>query len=379
MLANLKAKFILTNNALSDAQRNVSIQASRLVQAKEEVEIAEEAWRDALTTHHNYLIVFGKEKEIAEGKIQAKNIARQSCLDKVDDIISSCEDVVDLTGEDDDFNEEFSMDLYNKIQQARTANAEVKLAEKKLKSTTKDVFKAHNVVIEKEEYLKQAKIYERDVRKDEATAKKQQAKVLDQYLCLKFRVEELELKETINNIDKQQDVESKAVVKQQKKQVNYFSEPILKYVNKLPVEIRYIISGYLPYEVRCSLLDFKFKRGLYGSPEWMRQDFLNVIACNRSFLRLLPKTEARQQIRSINPRGLHWREYSYTGGNEKLCVNRIRWAIEMTKAGNPAFAYKMMKTIAILGTQSIFKQSTTYRSAKRLTQNDLPEEYRSTV
>jgi hypothetical protein len=271
------------------------------------------------------------------------------------------------------------MDLYNKIQEARTANAKVKLAEKKLKSATKDVFKAHEVVIEKDEYLKQAKIYERDVQKDEATAKKQQAKVLDQYLCLKFRVEELELKETINNIDKQQDVESKAVVKQQKKQANYFSEPILKYVNKLPLEIRYIISGYLPYEVRCSLLDFKFKSGLYGSPEWMRQDFLNVIACNRSFLRLLPKTEARQQIRSINPRGLYWREYSYTGGNEKLCVNRIRWAIEMTKAGNPAFAYKMMKTIAILGTQSIFKQSTTYTSAKRLTQNDLPEEYRSTV
>jgi hypothetical protein len=216
----------------------------------------------------------------------------------------------------------------------------------------------------------------RNIKKRVAKTTREFIKCVDEVLHLKMKIEEYELHESIQAIDKDIILDKKKLKKQ-----NAISEPILARVYRLPDEIKRIIQSYFTMETRASILEDKFKNILAtyksGTLPPMFRPFLEFIGTSPEFLYLLPKKEARHQIPSLTPRGMKWRHYSYCDEVKypKLVKNRIRWAVHLAKIGDPAFAHKIMKTIII------FSQPNKYRLSgespkKYLTLADLPTEYR---
>ena len=215
--------------------------------------------------------------------------------------------------------------------------------------------------------------------------KKYYSKLIDEEVDIKIKIDTLELEEKNKVIAKKKSEEHRVVLKEKRKNKNYFSESVLKKISVLPDEIKRIICSYMPFNVRAALLDDKFKSIIaryhskkmpYSNP--MLVAFLDYIATQSEFLGLLTRKEARQQIPSLTPRGFSWRHYSYCGKvSRKLLYNKILWAVEMATIGNPEFAYKIMKTIIVFGEVEDKYRTSFYVSAKKyLTIEDLPVEYR---
>ena len=217
----------------------------------------------------------------------------------------------------------------------------------------------------------------------------QSVKLIDEEFEIKWKLETLELEEKNKAIAKKKHDDQQLVLKDKKKSKNknYLSEAILNKLSKVPDEIKRIIREFLPYDVRVSLLDDKFKYIIdqyhckKAPSSMMLRSFLDYIATQPEFLRLLTRKEARHQIPYLTPRGFKWRQYSWEGlvNHPKLIYNKILWATEMSKIGNPKFAYKIMKTVTVFGSGCIegrYRLSSTVFAKNYLTIEDLPNEYR---
>ena len=201
-------------------------------------------------------------------------------------------------------------------------------------------------------------------------------KCIDSILHLKLKIEEYELTNSISIIDT-----AIADDKKKLKKLSAISEPILARVYYLPQELKNIIRSYFTMDTRAAIIEDKFVQILNsyksGPAPIMFRPFLEFIGTCPEFLQLLPKKEARHQIPSLTPRGFQWRQYVYCDEIKypKLLRNRIRWAAQLAKIGNPAFAHKIMKTIIIFSQPH--KYTLSGASAKKyLTLEDLPSEYR---
>jgi len=229
-----------------------------------------------------------------------------------------------------------------------------------------------------EEYQKASKRLNKD--------KKNYSKLIDEEFDIIRKMEGLELEEKNKVIAKNKDDEKRVILAEKKKNKNYLSEGILKKLSTLPDEIKRIVCGFLPFNVRVNLLDDKFKsiitryhnaKSLPSSN--MLTAFLDYIATQPEFLGVLTRKEARHQIPSLTPRGFKWRHYSYDGlvNYPKLLYNKIIWATEMATSSNPKFAYKIMKTVIVFGNiEGKYKISSTVKAKNYLTIEDLPREYR---
>ena len=211
-------------------------------------------------------------------------------------------------------------------------------------------------------------------------------KLIDKEFDVKWKMEALELEEKNKTIAKNKKDEQRVVLTEKKKNKSYFSESILKKLSVLPDEIKRIICGFLPFNVRVLMLEDKFKsiitRYHNEKPSFrsnMLPAFLDYIATQPEFLGLITRKEARHQIPSLTPRGFKWRHYSHSElvSYPKLLYNKILWAAEMAKFGNPKFAHKIMKTIIVFGeVEGKYKISSTITAKNYLTIEDLPIEYR---
>jgi hypothetical protein len=204
---------------------------------------------------------------------------------------------------------------------------------------------------------------------------------------LQLHKETIELKQKINASRKKE----KKVDKKHKN--NEDSEKLLTKIKRMPVEVMRLIIGYLSYHARVSIIKDRFTsvmdkcKGLRPSPLFIA--FLDYASTSPEFLSLLDRREARQQIDSLTPPPVNSRcreyqgkytcyEYSYhtRKSSTELIKNRITWIAELAQARNPEFAYKIMKTVIVLGDLNRYKVSSTISPKRVLTVEDLPPSYR---
>jgi len=204
---------------------------------------------------------------------------------------------------------------------------------------------------------------------------------------LQLHKETIELKQKINASRKKE----KKVDKKHKN--NEDSEKLLTKIKRMPVEVMRLIIGYLSYHARVSIIKDRFTsvmdkcKGLKPSPLFIA--FLDYASTSPEFLSLLDRREARQQIDSLTPPPVNswYREYQgkYTcyeysyhtrKSSTELIKNRITWIAELAQARNPKFAYKIMKTVIVLGDLNRYKVSSTISPKRVLTIQDLPRKYR---
>lgn len=240
---------------------------------------------------------------------------------------------------------------------------------------------AKTLMTDKLERLKAISERVKTTSSDYSTLVKKKAKVTDEYLDLRLKVDNNELQKNIAEIDKDEK-QTKKLEKKSKKDV----QPILKKIQKMPYDVVLLIRDYLPYDVRVSLIDDKFNAVMAkckgaNTPQ-MFVAFLNYAATCPEFLRLLGRKEARHQIPSITPRGYHWRHFTYCLSRKtnkpmtQLVKNKINWISKLAKAGNPEFAYKMMKTVVVFGDIERHRLVQDISSKRYLTLEDLPAKYR---
>jgi hypothetical protein len=249
--------------------------------------------------------------------------------------------------------------------------------------------KAEQVLKEAQEEQKRTFEESEQAQKRSRKDKLNYSKVVDEHFDIKWKMDALEVEDKVRTIEKQNHDEKRVVLKEKKKSKNpnYFSEKVLKRLSTMPDDIKRLVCEFMPFNVRVSLLNDKFTSIVthYHSKKTvpdalMLTAFLDYIATQPEFLGLLPRKEARHQIPSLTPRGFKWRHYSCCGiekPNLKLVYNKILWATEMAKVGNPEFAHKIMKTIVVFGSvPGKYKLSSTVSAKNYLTLEDLPTEYR---
>jgi hypothetical protein len=231
-----------------------------------------------------------------------------------------------------------------------------------------------------ERMIESAKLTKK-IATDYSSLLKNKAKVTDCVLDIHLKINNIEIEQNLQAFNK----EKKQVTKKYTK-----GDELLRKIQRMPQDVMLLIRDYLPYEVRISLIRNSFNNvmNLCKGPEpaYLFVSFLNYTATCPEFLSLLSRKEARQQIPSLTPRGYHWRAYTYCISSKtgkpvtKLVKNKINWVVELAQVSNPKFAYKVMKTILVFGSDfSKIKPmpfSGTERAKRYLTLQDLPSNYR---
>jgi hypothetical protein len=250
---------------------------------------------------------------------------------------------------------------------------------------------AFNIAKAKMEAAEQKKIQTRNMITDDLVGVELMDFTLDNISTdmhdLQLHKETVELKQKINASRKKE----KKVDK--KHQNNEHSEKLVTKIKKMPVEVMRLIIGYLSYDARVSIIKDRFTsvmdicKGLKPSPLFIA--FLDYASTSPEFLSLLDRREARQQIQSLTPPPVNSGDYEYQGkytyykysyktrkSPVELIKNRITWIAELAQARNPEFAYKIMKTVIVLGDLNRYKVSSTISPKRVLTVEDLPPSYR---
>ena len=236
------------------------------------------------------------------------------------------------------------------------------------------------------ERLKEAAKLTQGFASDYGSLVKNKAKVTDEILDMRLKINTIELEQNLAAVNE----EEKQVKKATKAKKYTISDSLLKKIQKMPEDITRLIHSYLPYDVRVSLIRDSFNSVMNNcrgpEPAYIFVSFLNYAATCPEFLPLLSRKEARHQIPSLTPRGYQWRAYTYcvcrkTGTPvTKLVKNKINWLVELAQASNPKFAYKVMKTIVVFGSDfsriKSMPYSGTERAKRYLTIRDLPANYR---
>jgi hypothetical protein len=235
-----------------------------------------------------------------------------------------------------------------------------------------------------QERMKEAAKLTKGLASDYGSLVKNKAKVTDEMLDMRLKINTIELEQNLAAVNE----EEKQVKKKAKKYT--ISDSLLRKIQRMPDELMRLIRNYLPYDVRISIIKDSFNSVMNKcsgpEPAYLFVSFLNYAATCPEFLPLLSRKEARHQIPSLTPRGYHWRAYTYCvcrkTGNPvtKLVKNKINWLVELAQASNPKFAYKVMKTVIVFGSDfsriKSMPYSGTERAKRYLTIQDLPANYR---
>lgn len=237
-----------------------------------------------------------------------------------------------------------------------------------------------------QERMQEAAKLTKRIASDYGSLVKNKAKVTDEIVDIRLKINTIELEQNLAAVN-----EKEKQVKKAKKAKKYtISDSLLKKIQIMPEDIMRLIRSYLPYDVRASLIKDSFNSVMEKcsgpEPAYIFVSFLNYAATCPEFLPLLGRKEARHQIPSLTPRGYHWKAYTYCISRKtgtpvtKLVKNKINWLVELAQASNPKFAYNVMKTVVVFGSDFSRIKSMPFshtETAKRyLTVRDLPSNYR---
>ena len=158
-----------------------------------------------------------------------------------------------------------------------------------------------------------------------------------------------------------------------------YSEPILEKVVKLPEVIVEIIGQYLPISVHNNLLSEDLYRKINNIKNVdVTKNVLRVMRHNSMYLTILSREEARTKILFID--GVVNQTFE---SDSFLDTNYLRYAkkalyqlVVMAKIGNPVFASKILKTIAVFRSGKFTVNNNRNGGLYReFTEQDLPAEY----
>jgi len=195
------------------------------------------------------------------------------------------------------------------------------------------------------------------------------------------KINAIEKKSEIDKVEKQEKRDLVLAKKNMPKGI--YSESVLtEMVARCPPEIISIIGQYLTVECMNNLLSFDLYRKIHniGFADVIR-GFRCSIRNNPQYLTLISREEARAHFRVI--RGVQQpnenRIYcSWFLDFDHICEvkTNIYDIIVTAKVGNPLFANKMLKTIAVLNkNKKLLKRNFLDRNMPKLTEFDLPAKY----
>lgn len=192
----------------------------------------------------------------------------------------------------------------------------------------------------------------------------------------------MEKKNEIDQVEKQEKRDLVLAKKNMPKGI--YSESVLtEMVARCPPEIISIIGQYLTVECMNNLLSFDLYRKIHniGFADVIR-GFRLSIRNNPQYLTLISREEARGHFRTIRgveqPKENRVRTGWWLDMNQSICEvkTNIYDIIVTAKVGNPLFANKMLKTIAVLNkNKKLLKRNFVDRNMPKLTEFDLPAKY----
>jgi hypothetical protein len=238
-----------------------------------------------------------------------------------------------------------------------------------------------NVSRKQIDYLSVLQAFKDAQKEEKATAARLASAKLDMELVRK-KIDIMEKKEVIDKVEKQEKKDLALAKKNMPKGV--YSEDILtKIVAKCPSEIIAIIGEYLTVECLNNVLSFDLYRKIHniGVADMIR-GFRRSIRNRPEYLTLISRKEARGHFNTI--RGVPqpkenkvepaWMDDIFQSIIEvKMNIYDI---IVKAKVGNPLFAFKMLKTIAVLNkNKKLLRRNFIFRNMPQLTEFYLPAEY----
>lgn len=133
-----------------------------------------------------------------------------------------------------------------------------------------------------------------------------------------------------------------------------FSDPLLDKISRLPEDVVYFISTFLPddvvYDVRVRELENRkpTKSLLNRCDDGLKNRILLHFSRKPEFLSTIPYQEAVEQVRVIGGEvNNSWSPYYWTWNNSMQNV-KILHLIDMAKASNPKFAYEILRWFHVL-------------------------------
>ena len=198
--------------------------------------------------------------------------------------------------------------------------------------------------------------------------KKQLRKAELQELKMRLTLDAAEARDYVNQMNQME----KSGVKLKKGQ---FSEPILSIVARLPEDTIKLIKEFLPLHVQNRVLRasvaklFVTSQKTSSIPIKMKEAFLHFICNQPESLRLITFKQGLSLVSS----GSSYRFTNY--GSQTELKNKILMMIGLAMEKNAAFAYKILKTLVILGKPNLKVSSRLpygeVRIGKYLTRDDL--------
>lgn len=133
-----------------------------------------------------------------------------------------------------------------------------------------------------------------------------------------------------------------------------FTDPLLEKISRLPEDVVYFISTFLPddvvYDVRVRELENgkPTKSLLNRCDDGLKNKILLYFSRKAEFLSTIPYQEAVEQVRVIGGEvNNSWSPYYWTWNNSMQNV-KILHLIDMAKASNPKFAYEILRWFHVL-------------------------------
>ena len=217
--------------------------------------------------------------------------------------------------------------------------------------------------------------------KEERVALRKYADATINHSIVSEKINKIEKKREIDQVEKQEKRDLTLTKKNMRKGI--YSESILtEMVARCPPEIISIIGQYLTVECMNNLLSFDLYRKIHniGVADMIR-GFLCSIRNNPQYLTIISREEARAHFRVI--RGVQQPNENIVSylcflDFNSICKvkTNIYDIIVMAKVGNPLFANKMLKTIAVLNkNKKLLKRNFIDRNMPELTEFDLPAIY----
>lgn len=238
-----------------------------------------------------------------------------------------------------------------------------------------------DVAAKNAEYLRVLDILEK-AKKEERVAAGKYANVFVDKRIVSQKINAMEKKEEIDQLEKQEKRDLALAKRNMPKGI--YSESILtEMVARCPTEIIAIIGEYLPVEVMNNLMSFDLYRKIHniGVSDMIR-GFRRSIRGRPEYLTLISREEARGHFRVIRgveqPKENLIQSCWWDDMEQGVCEVKMKIfdIIQLAKVGNPMYANKMLKTVAVLNkNKKMLKRNFRNTNMPELTEFDLPAEY----
>lgn len=187
-----------------------------------------------------------------------------------------------------------------------------------------------------------------EIIKDKLILDKRNINFEKDYKCIKKDINVLNLEMMVAAYDENKSI----ILKEEKRHVKRGKslEPILNKISLLPNDIIIMIHGFVSYDIKTILLEFKMNtQTLLNSLSLAcLNTFLKKMCSTREFLSFVSKNEAISQINILNYNiNLNYNPF-WNASSRKETIYKIRHIINLAKEKNAKFAYYWLSIFHII-------------------------------